>query len=52
MDLVSVHPVFNLYNQQWPIHSWPGSLPPAKFVFDEDGRRGQALDSHGLRRAS
>jgi glucose-1-phosphate adenylyltransferase len=44
MDLVSVHPIFNLYNQEWPILSYPGSLPPAKFVFDEDGRRGQALD--------
>ena len=45
MDLISVHPIFNLYNQHWPIHTWYGSLPPAKFVFDEDGRRGQALDS-------
>jgi glucose-1-phosphate adenylyltransferase len=44
MDLVSVHPIFNLYNQEWPILSYPGALPPAKFVFDEDGRRGQALD--------
>jgi glucose-1-phosphate adenylyltransferase len=45
MDLVSVHPVFNLYNQLWPIHGMYGALPPAKFVFDEDGRRGQALES-------
>jgi glucose-1-phosphate adenylyltransferase len=45
MDLVSVHPVFNLYNNEWPIHTWPDPLPPAKFVFDEDGRRGHALDS-------
>jgi glucose-1-phosphate adenylyltransferase len=45
MDLISVHPVFNLYNMQWPIHTWPEPLPPAKFVFDEEGRRGQALDS-------
>ena len=45
MDLVSVHPVFNLYNDQWPIHTWYPSLPPAKFVFDEDGRRGHAVDS-------
>jgi glucose-1-phosphate adenylyltransferase len=45
MDLVSVHPIFNLYNYQWPIHTFPGSLPPAKFVFDEDGRRGAAVDS-------
>jgi glucose-1-phosphate adenylyltransferase len=45
MDLVSVDPVFNLYNQEWPILTWHAPLPPAKFVFDEDGRRGQALDS-------
>jgi glucose-1-phosphate adenylyltransferase len=45
MDLVSVDPVFNLYNTQWPILTWHEPLPPAKFVFDEDGRRGHALDS-------
>jgi glucose-1-phosphate adenylyltransferase len=45
MDLISVHPIFNLYNDEWPILTWGGPLPPAKFVFDEDGRRGQALDS-------
>jgi glucose-1-phosphate adenylyltransferase len=45
MDLISVHPVFNLYNQEWPIHTGFHSLPPAKFVFDEDERRGSAIDS-------
>jgi glucose-1-phosphate adenylyltransferase len=45
MDLISVHPIFNLYNHEWPIHTSLGSLPPAKFVFDEDGRRGSAVDS-------
>lgn len=45
MDLVSVDPVFDLYNPEWPIYSWQSSLPPAKFVHDEDGRRGQALNS-------
>ena len=45
MDLIAVHPVFNLYNFEWPIHSWIEPLPAAKFVFDEDERRGQALDS-------
>jgi glucose-1-phosphate adenylyltransferase len=45
MDLISVHPVFNLYNSEWPILSWHEPLPPAKFVFDEEDRRGQALDS-------
>jgi glucose-1-phosphate adenylyltransferase len=34
MDLISVHPIFNLYNLQWPIYSWNDPLPPAKFVFD------------------
>jgi glucose-1-phosphate adenylyltransferase len=45
MDLISVHPVFNLYNREWPILTYPEPLPPAKFVFDDDDRRGQALDS-------
>jgi glucose-1-phosphate adenylyltransferase len=45
MDLVSVDPVFNLYNMEWPILTWQPPLPPAKFVFDEDGRRGYAVDS-------
>src|SRR5437763_3582824 len=46
MDLVAVDPVFDLYNREWPIYnSPPAPLPPAKFVFDDDGRRGTALDS-------
>jgi glucose-1-phosphate adenylyltransferase len=46
MDLVSPSPAFNLYNKRWPIYSWHHpAAPPAKFVFDQDGRRGQALDS-------
>jgi glucose-1-phosphate adenylyltransferase len=45
MDLISVHPIFNLYNMQWPILTWPEPLPPAKFVFEENGRTGHALDS-------
>jgi glucose-1-phosphate adenylyltransferase len=45
MDLISVHPVFNLYNREWPIHTGFSSLPPAKFVFDEEDRRGSAFDS-------
>ncbi|WP_154767478.1 glucose-1-phosphate adenylyltransferase [Nakamurella alba] len=40
MDLVSVHPIFNLYNHHWPILSLPPTLPPAKFV-----ENGMALDS-------
>ena len=45
MDLVSTRPRFNLYNTQWPIYSWHAPLPPAKFVFDDDVRRGQAVNS-------
>jgi glucose-1-phosphate adenylyltransferase len=45
MDLISVHPVFNLYNSLWPIHSSLNAVPPAKFVFDDEGRRGSAVDS-------
>jgi len=45
MDLISVHPVFNLYNRSWPIYAWNEPAPPAKFVFDDDHRRGQAYDS-------
>jgi glucose-1-phosphate adenylyltransferase len=45
MDLISIQPIFNLYNSEWPILSWPDPLPPAKFVFDDDGRRGHAVDS-------
>jgi glucose-1-phosphate adenylyltransferase len=45
MDLISVHPIFNLYNSRWPIYTWHDPFPPAKFVFDMDNRRGTALDS-------
>ena len=44
MDLVSVHPIFNLYNKQWPILTWSDPLPPAKFVSTEAGE-GRAVDS-------
>jgi glucose-1-phosphate adenylyltransferase len=46
MDLVSVNPVFNLYDDEWPIRAAALSYPPAKFVFAQEGRRmGVALDS-------
>jgi glucose-1-phosphate adenylyltransferase len=48
MDLVSVDPLFNLYDQDWPIRTYQGQFPPAKFVFAEEaqgGRMGVALDS-------
>jgi glucose-1-phosphate adenylyltransferase len=46
MDLCAVHPVFNLYNSQWPILTQAPSDPPAKFVHDDsDGRMGRAVNS-------
>jgi glucose-1-phosphate adenylyltransferase len=45
MDLCAVEPVFNLYNDQWPILTYVPSLPPAKFVHDDGDRVGRALDS-------
>jgi glucose-1-phosphate adenylyltransferase len=45
MDLVAVHPVFDLYNSHWPILTWQYPHPPAKFVHDAGERRGQAFDS-------
>jgi len=48
MDLVSVSPQFNLYDQRWPIRTYQPQLPPVKMVFADSGegaRRGEALDS-------
>ncbi|HZD37629.1 MAG TPA: glucose-1-phosphate adenylyltransferase [Actinomycetes bacterium] len=45
MDLISVRPVFNLYNARWPILTWHEPLPPAKFVLERPGSVGQAIDS-------
>jgi glucose-1-phosphate adenylyltransferase len=45
MDLCAVHPVFNLYNDQWPILTYVPSQPPAKFVHDTDDRVGRAISS-------
>jgi glucose-1-phosphate adenylyltransferase len=48
MDLVSVCPLLNLYDPEWPIHTYHAPFPPAKTVFDEsdgEGRRGKALAS-------
>jgi glucose-1-phosphate adenylyltransferase len=45
MDLVSTLPAFNLYNHDWPLHSWHETLPPAKFVVEEEGRTGHAVNS-------
>ena len=48
MDLVSVDPLLNLYDKAWPIRTYQGQNPPAKFVFaqqEKGGRLGMALDS-------
>jgi glucose-1-phosphate adenylyltransferase len=45
MDIVSVSPVFNLYDEDWPIRTHQRQYPPAKFVFAEPGRTGTAVDS-------
>jgi len=45
MELVRVNPALDLYDQAWPIWTYQEQLPPAKFVFDDDGRRGAAVDS-------
>jgi glucose-1-phosphate adenylyltransferase len=45
MDLVQVTPDLNLYDDNWPIRTHLAQLPPAKFVFNDDGFRGHAMDS-------
>ena len=45
MELVRVSPELNIYDEQWPIWTYQEQLPPAKFVFDDDDRRGIAVDS-------
>jgi glucose-1-phosphate adenylyltransferase len=45
MELMSVTPELNLYDDEWPILTHQAQLPPAKFVFNDDGRRGMATDS-------
>jgi glucose-1-phosphate adenylyltransferase len=45
MDLCAVHPVFNLYNDQWPILTHVPPYPPAKFVHDDGDRVGRAINS-------
>jgi len=45
MDLCAVHPVFNLYNDRWPILTYIPSQPPAKFVHDSGDRVGRAINS-------
>lgn len=45
MDLVAVTPKLNIYDDKWPIWTYQKQSPPAKFVFNDDGRRGYAVDS-------
>ena len=45
MDLVSVTPIFNLYDKSWPLRTWQQQYPPVKFVFADPERMGVALDS-------
>ncbi|MET0051660.1 MAG: glucose-1-phosphate adenylyltransferase [Candidatus Thiodiazotropha sp.] len=45
LELIGVTPPLNLYDRTWPIWTYQEQLPPAKFVFDDDERRGMAVDS-------
>ncbi len=45
MELVGITPELNLYDEEWPIWTYQEQLPPAKFVFDDEDRRGMAVDS-------
>jgi glucose-1-phosphate adenylyltransferase len=45
LELASVSPELDLYDESWPIWTYQEQVPPAKFVFDDEGRRGLAVDS-------
>jgi glucose-1-phosphate adenylyltransferase len=45
MELIEVNPNLNLYDDKWPIWTYQAQTPPAKFVFNDDNRRGTAVDS-------
>jgi glucose-1-phosphate adenylyltransferase len=45
LELIGVTPELNLYDNEWPIWTYQEQLPPAKFIFDQDDRRGMAVDS-------
>jgi glucose-1-phosphate adenylyltransferase len=45
LELIEVTPPLNMYDKNWPIWTYQEQLPPAKFVFDDDDRRGMAVDS-------
>ena len=45
IELCDIEPELNLYERDWPIWTYQTQSPPAKFAFDDEGRRGQAIDS-------
>ena len=45
LELIGITPELNLYDEEWPIWTYQEQLPPAKFIFDDDKRRGTAVDS-------
>jgi len=45
MEMIDVTPELNLYDDKWPIFTYQEQLPPAKFVFDDDDRRGMGVDT-------
>lgn len=45
MELIEITPELNLYDEDWPIWTYQQQTPPAKFIFNEDNRRGMAIDS-------
>ena len=45
LELIGVTPELNLYDEEWPIWTYQEQLPPAKFIFDDDDRRGMAVDA-------
>jgi glucose-1-phosphate adenylyltransferase len=45
LELIGITPELNIYDREWPIWTYQDQVPPAKFVFDDDGRRGMTVDS-------
>ena len=45
LELIGVTPELNLYDEEWPIWTYQEQMPPAKFIFDDEDRRGMAVDS-------
>ncbi|WP_152206595.1 glucose-1-phosphate adenylyltransferase [Marinobacter changyiensis] len=45
LELIGISPELNLYDLKWPVWTYQEQLPPAKFIFDDDNRRGMAVDS-------